>query len=480
MKEIRKKSMDAATNEMLVKACKAHKDVIWDRAEEAQPQCGFGRLSLCCTDCLEGPCRVNPFATVPQLTVCGRSREEMVFHKLLSRVTDGTMALAGLAREFGAEVESGAAQALCQTSDSMLAPADDSARMTEIGEAAADIFLAIRAAKERVYGKTAPGTVAVNMGALKADAANVVFIGHVAPEVLEAFRKASDKADVPFNLTALCGAEAGAGLAVLTNYDSQEMPLLTGAVDLLVVGSQCVMPATVALARAVNTAVAEASALDGGRKISKAVETAAKAFTGRRGKSVQIPPAVERLHTGYRLDNCKPLFRALKGAAAQGSVKGIAYLGGCGTVAHTQDAQIVQTAAGLLAAGCLVVTAGCAGAALAKAGMCRPEYAERVGLKGIAETGAPAVLHLGACHDAGEFLAIAREAQKMGIPSFAVLTEIGRNKIWSTAVAFAAKGIQTFVDAGEPGSLPEMKLAGELLPLGELDQFLTTKVAAAK
>jgi hypothetical protein len=49
-------------------------------------------------------------------------------------------------------------------------------------------------------------------------------------------------------------------------------------------------------------------------------------------------------------------------------------------------------------------------------------------------------------------------------------------------VAFAAKGIRTFVDAGEAGSLPELKLPGELLPLGELDQFLTksTKVAAAK
>ena len=481
MKEIRKKSMDAATNELLIRASKTNTDVIWDRAEAAQPQCGFGRLSICCADCLEGPCRVNPFAVVPQLSVCGRTREELVFHRLLQRVTDGVAALAGLAREFGADVESGVAEAIYMTSDGMLAPADDSARMVEVGESVAKVLLSIRAAKERICGKTEPGAVAANMGALRADAANVVLMGHVAPQIVETFRKAASKAGVPFNLATVCGADA-AGLPVLTNYDSQEMPLLTGAVDLLVVGPQCVMPATVALAKARNTAVMVASSLDTDRKIGEAVQVAARAFEGRCGKSVQIPPAAERLHTGYTAENCKPVLKALKDTSTRDFFNGIVYLGGCGTVAHTQDAQMVQTAAGLLSEGYLVVTAGCAGAALAKAGMCRPEYAARKGFNSIAEIGVPAVLHLGSCHDAGEFLAMAREARELDIPVFAVFQEIGRNKVWSTAIAFAAKGIRTYVDAGEVGSLPEMKLPGELLPLSELEKFITksTKVAAAR
>ena len=482
MKEIRKKSTDAATNELLIAASKANTDVIWDRAEAAQPQCGFGRLSICCADCLEGPCRVNPFAVVPELTVCGRTREELVFHRLLARVTDGAAALAGLARDFGVEVESGVAEAVYWTADSMLPPVDDAAQMVQVGEAVAILLLSIRAAKERVCGKTGSGAVAANMGALKADVANVVLMGHVAPQIVVAFRKAASKAAVPFNLVAVCGAEAGAGLPVLTNYDSQEMPLLTGAVDLLVVGPQCVMPATVALAKASNTAVMAAALLDTDRKISEAVQVAARAFEARRGKRVQIPSAVELLHTGYTAENCKPVFKALKEASARSLVRGIVYLGGCGTVAHTQDAEIVRAAKDLLLAGYLVVTAGCAGAALAKAGMCRPEYAVREGLKGIAEIGVPAVLHLGSCHDAGEFLAMAREARDLGIPVYAVFQEIGRNKVWSTAIAFAAKGITTYVDAGEAGDLPEMKLPGELLPLCELDKFITesTEVAAAR
>ena len=482
MKEIRKKSIDAATNEMLIKAYKANTEVIWDRAEASQPQCGFGRLSICCTDCSEGPCRANPFAAVPQRTLCGRTQEELVSHRLLKNVTDGAAALAGLAREFRADLKSVVAQAVSMTNDAMLARADYTARMAEVGEAVAETLLSIRAAKEAVYGKGESGAVAANIGALKADAVNVVLIGHVAPQTVEAFLKAASKAGVPFNVTALCGCEAGGRLPVLTNYDSQEMPLLTGAVDLLVVGPQCVMPATAALAKELDTAVVASSSLGAEGKIAEAVQTAVQAFEARAGKKVQIPKAVEVARTGYTAANCKPVFKALKAASDRGGVKGVVYLGGCGTVANTQDARIVQTAARLLSEGYLVVTAGCAGAALAKAGMCRPEYAASGGLTGLAGIGVPAVLHIGACHDAGEFLAMAREAQELGIPVYAVIQEIGRNKVLSTAVAFAAKGIKTYVDAGETADLPEMKLPGDLLFFNELDQVLpkSTDAAAAQ
>ena len=339
MKEIRKKSIDAATNEMLIKAYKANTEVIWDRAEASQPQCGFGRLAICCTDCSEGPCRVNPFSTVPQLTVCGRTREEMVAHRLLANVTDGAAALVGLAGEFRADIGTGVTRAVTMTNDSMLAPVDDTARLAEVGEAVAETLLAIRAAKEAVYGKGEPGAVTVNIGALKADAVNVVLIGHVAPETVEALLKAASKAAVPFNMTAVCGCEAGGRLPVLTNYDSQEMPLLTGAVDLLVVGPQCVMPATVALAKTLDTAVVPASSLGTDEKIAEAVQAAAQAFERRRGKKVQIPKAVELLHTGYTAATCRPVFKALKAAAAGSAVKGVVYLGGCGTVANTPGCQ---------------------------------------------------------------------------------------------------------------------------------------------
>jgi hydroxylamine reductase (hybrid-cluster protein) len=471
MKEIRKKSIDAATNAMLIKAHRSKAEVIWDRADAAQPQCGFGRMSICCTDCFEGPCRVNPFAVFPQYTVCGRTQEELLSHRLLKQSTDGAAALVSLAHEFRADIKNGIAQTVCITNDSMLAPTDYTARMSEVGQAAAEALLSISAAKERAYGKAEPRAVAANLGALKADAANVVLLGHIAPHIVQTFMNTTSNAAVPFNITALCGSEAGGSLPVLTNYDSQEMPLLTGAVDLLVVGSQCVMPATVSLAKARNVAVVAASSLSDDKKIKEAVQTAAQAFQQRRGKDVHIPAAMEQVHTGYTAANSKQVFKSLKAASARGAVKGVVYLGGCGTVANTQDAQIVQTAARLLSEGYVIITAGCAGAALAKAGMCRPEYASREGLKGISEIGVPAVLHIGSCHDAGEFLPMAEDAQANGIPVFAVMQEISHHKVLATAIAFATKGIKTYVDLGETTSLPVMNLPGGLLLLSELEQL---------
>ena len=61
MKQIHKKSADPAVNSLLVQAKRSGVELSWDRAETQQPQCGFGRLNLCCTDCGDGPCRISPF-----------------------------------------------------------------------------------------------------------------------------------------------------------------------------------------------------------------------------------------------------------------------------------------------------------------------------------------------------------------------------------------------------------------------------------
>jgi hydroxylamine reductase (hybrid-cluster protein) len=482
MKEIRKKSIDAATNEMLIKAYREKTEVIWDRADAAQPQCGFGRMNICCTDCYEGPCRANPFAVVPQRTVCGRTQEELVSGQLLKQATDGAAALVGLAHEFQADLDGSIAQSIIATKDNMLAPTDYSARMSEVGQAVAKTLFSISAAKRQIYGKTEPKSVDVNLGVLKADAVNIVLLGHIAPHIIYSLMNATSKKTPSFNIAALCGSEASGNLPVLTNYDSQELPLLTGAVDLLVIGSQCVMPATVSLAKEREVAVVSASLLADDKGIKKAVQTASDAFQRRRGKNVHIPSVLEQVHTGYNAGNSKQVVKSLKAATVRGSVKGVVYFGGCGNITSTQDAQLVETAARLLSAGYLIITAGCAGAALAKAGMCRPEYAVREGLKSISELGVPPVLHIGSCHEAGEFLTMAQDFQAGGVPVFAVMQEISHNKVLATAIACASKGLKTYIDLGETTSLPDMNLPGKVRPLTELNQLLlkSADVVAAR
>ena len=129
-------------------------------------------------------------------------------------------------------------------------------------------------------------------------------------------------------------------------------------------------------------------------------------------------------------------------------------------MANTQDAQPVQLAAALVEAGYLVITGGCAGTALAKAGLCQADGKNEV----------PPVLHIGSCHDAGEFLRIAAFLQQNNVPVKALFPEINHNKVLATALGFAAAGIPSWL--GFEAVPDEVFGKAELLPLPEAAELL--------
>jgi len=49
---------------------------------EPWPLCGYGRLGLCCSACLLGPCRLTPFDELPDRGRCGRDRDQLVAFNL--------------------------------------------------------------------------------------------------------------------------------------------------------------------------------------------------------------------------------------------------------------------------------------------------------------------------------------------------------------------------------------------------------------
>jgi hydroxylamine reductase (hybrid-cluster protein) len=469
MKQVHKKSDDEAVNQLLVAAYRQRTDLAWDRAEAQQPQCGFGQLGICCSHCYDGPCRINPFGSDEQRTICGRAKSDLAGGSLVRSVADGSLALLKLAREFGAEVSADDLAAVMTSEDEMLG--NGPARLQALGGLAAKALDAIAQAKRQTYGADQPGVSKVNLGALNAQAVNVVVHGHVAPGVIQALTGAAAKSSATVNLSAVCGADAGGRLAlpVLTNYESQEAVLLTGAVDLLVVGSQCVMPAMIVLAAKLNVAVVEASALKEAAAVEAALQTASEAFRRRAGKAVNIPPVVRPLHIGG-IDG--GLTDALKASYAKGVVQGVVYLGGCGSFGSTQDTVSVQLARQLLKDGYVVVTAGCAGVSLAKAGMTDPAYDEaNPALRAALPAGLPAVVYIGACHDVAGFLGVAEALKDSAVPVFAVMPQITHHKTLATAAAFAAKGITTliglegvFTDAATRQSLGR----DGILPLAEL------------
>ncbi|MHC4196076.1 MAG: anaerobic carbon-monoxide dehydrogenase catalytic subunit, partial [Planctomycetota bacterium] len=64
----------------------------WDRLESQEPQCGFGKLGICCRICTMGPCRIDPFGDGPQAGVCGADADTIVARNFLRAVAAGTSA----------------------------------------------------------------------------------------------------------------------------------------------------------------------------------------------------------------------------------------------------------------------------------------------------------------------------------------------------------------------------------------------------
>lgn len=436
MKEVRKKSADPAVNQMLQQAYKKHVTLTWDRADAMQPQCGFARLALCCSDCAAGPCRVSPFATEEQGTICGRDQQDLVAASLVKQVAAGSRALLQLAGEFGVNLDASLLQKVL-VGDNMAGMSTASKSLAELGDCALTALTAIRQAKS---APTHPTETHVNLGTLPADQPNIIIYGHVSPTVVSSLANAVEVNGV--NLLSMAGNEVSGqwNLPIVTNYDSQETPLLTGAVDLLVMGSQCVMPAVPKLAAKLGIPCTVANQLKNPSEVDAAVQAALSHFQARANHATAIPQTLERLVANYTVENSGEIIKKLVAGYSSGQVQGLAYFGGCGNIANTQDSGLISLASSLSKQGYLLVTAGCAGTALAKAGLCDPAKHK------VSGTDLPAVLHVGACHDAAVFLGMAAQAAENGLPVFAVFTELVHQKMLATALAFAVAGITVYAD----------------------------------
>jgi carbon-monoxide dehydrogenase catalytic subunit len=92
------KSIDNATRSALQTAEKSGIKTVWDRYEAQKPQCGFGETGLCCRNCMQGPCRIDPFGEGPQTGVCGATADVMVARWIARAVAAGTASHGGHAK----------------------------------------------------------------------------------------------------------------------------------------------------------------------------------------------------------------------------------------------------------------------------------------------------------------------------------------------------------------------------------------------
>ena len=508
MEFIQKKTADNAVEHFLPKAADKGLKLAWDRFEGQLPECGFCESGLSCRDCLQGPCISHPFRDVNKLGVCGKDKDTLAVQTLLKLVLKGTMASLDQISDFAEGVASGAVKpknaaeakkslaaiaALLKDGGAGLKKGFPKALVAAWEEAgiypegvAKDLFKASQKVEGGVTGveetlfwafKTAllgafarklqgglkkavfggvPAEIAVNMGVLKKDSANILLYGPFSPILKTKIAAAAAKKKV--NVAGVCTDPllAPYTFAPVTSYGSQELPLMTGAVDLIVTCDQFVNPSLAAIAAEYQVAVVATETLKAKNPDAFAkeiVEKAVNAFEFRRSVPKEIPEAKESALMGLSAADID--VKKIAAALAGGKIKGIAILAGTNNVKFTQDLPFVTLAQEFLKEDILCVSAGDASVSLAKYGFLNPRQCEKhcsmavAALLKNAGKNLPAVIDLGASENGGvaEFLlALAAAAKKplSELPVLACFAEANRSAEAAEALSMVAMGVSTY------------------------------------
>ena len=508
MEFIQKKTSDNAVEHFLPKAADKGMKLAWDRFEGQLPECGFCESGLSCRDCLQGPCISHPFRDVNKLGVCGKDKDTLAVQTLLKLVLKGTMATLDQVSDFVEGIASGAMkpknvaetkktvasiEALLKNGAPSLKKAFPKALIAAWEEAgicpqgvAKDLFKASQKVEGGVAGVeetlfwafkmallgafaqklqgglkkaafgAAPAEVEVNMGVLKKGAATILLYGRFSPVLKAKIAAAAAKKKVTVAGVCTDPVLAPYTFAPVTSYGSQELPLMTGAVDLIVTGDQFVNPSLAAIAAEYQVAVVATETLktQSPDALAKAiVDKAVSAFEFRRSIARDIPEAKETALMGLSAADLD--VKKIADALAKGKVKGIAILAGTNNVKFTQDLPFVTLAQEFLKDGILCLSEGDASVSLAKYGFLNPKQREKHCGKAVADLlkaagkNLPAVLDLGASENGGltEFLLALAAASKKAIrdlPILACFAEAHRSAEVAEALSLVAMGVSTY------------------------------------
>ena len=222
--------------------------------------------------------------------------------------------------------------------------------------------------KTAVFGSTKASELQVNLGVLQQDTPIVLLYGPISPVLKQKIAQAAQEEKVSVMGVCTDPLLPPYRFFPVTTSVSQEIPLMTGAVDLIVAGSQFVNPSLADVARdwTVNVVATDGlnQSADPQELARKIVMQATQAFEMRQNIARDIPMVKESAVMGYsaaQLDLNK-IVRALE----NGQIKGIAILAGSNNVKYTQDEVLVTIAKQFLAEDILCISDGDASVSLAK------------------------------------------------------------------------------------------------------------------
>ncbi|MDR1312245.1 MAG: anaerobic carbon-monoxide dehydrogenase catalytic subunit [Deltaproteobacteria bacterium] len=350
--------------------------------------------------------------------------------------------------------------------------------------------------QDAFFGSPEPASSEINLGTLSAEAVNVVVNGNY-PQVAEKLIELAETQELKdyakaagaaggFNITGACSTASELaerhGVAGSADYLQQELAVVTGAVEALVVDSQCAMEALGLLCDCYHTKLittspkariesgkAEALKVDSaniGEKAKEILKLAADNFKNR--SKANIPAEKDTILAGYSVaslgkalkSNGKGPLAPLADALAGGAIKGVVGLLGCNNVRVAPGPSgldpHVEIAQELIKNDLLIFTTGCTAMALGRAGLLNADAASKAGpalAKFCKDTGLPPVIHLGSCVDNSRLLHVLGGLAKAGplgadikgLPAAVAIPGWTNEQIVSSAFCFAASGVDVFL-----------------------------------
>ncbi|MDP2904993.1 MAG: anaerobic carbon-monoxide dehydrogenase catalytic subunit [Candidatus Omnitrophota bacterium] len=345
-----------------------------------------------------------------------------------------------------------------------------------------------------ILGSPQPIRGKVNLGVLKENYVNIVVHGHEPvlsemavkaaqdPELLKLAKKMGAEG---INLAGICCTANEVlmrhGIPVAGNFLQQELAIITGAVEVMMVDVQCIMPALQEVAACFHTKLVTTSPKarfpgvthiefnpeNAYETTKQIVKLAVENFSARNKERVNIPAEEMDLVAGFTKEvvfqilggKYRATYRPLNEAIISGRLRGLAGVVGCNNPRQTHDYFHTTLVKELIRHDVLVLQTGCSAIACAKQGLLIPEAAKLYAGQGLQEiceaVGIPPVLHLGSCVDNSRILTAASHVITEGglgedisdLPAAGCAPEWMSEKAITIGFYFVASGVYTVFGA---------------------------------
>jgi carbon-monoxide dehydrogenase catalytic subunit len=349
-----------------------------------------------------------------------------------------------------------------------------------------------------LFGTPGPIQGEVGLGVLSKDEVNIVLHGHeptlsemivVASQDPELIAYAKSKGAKGIALSGLCCTAneiiMREGIPTAGNMLQQELAILTGAVETMIVDVQCIMQGLVPVAERYHTEVITTSPktkitgathieFEEGRALEIAKDIIRRSIDRFQMRGETFIPGDDRHRTipgfsheyiGYALGGTyRGSFRPLNDAIAAGRIRGVVANIGCTNSRVQFESFHRWLTEEFIKNDILVVETGCASVACQKLGFMTPEAAFEIagpGLREVCEAvGISPVLHMGSCVDNSRILTVLSQMATEGglgedisdIPAVGMAPEWMSEKAISIATYCVASGAYVIMGINNPVS----------------------------